>query len=328
MAQGPEVSFCATNLNTGDRLPAALESIRGLGAAVARPFEVVVADGPSEDGARAFLEQAARSDPRVRLIAHPFRNRGRGRRLAFEASRGTTIVPFDTSLAYAPRYGELLRRYLALPTDAMLFSEVCALRRTTVVSVGGWRDLVGGEDLDLYARIIERFGVVAYPTAARESQSERLSSYDRQMRYVRGSRWRRARRIYEVQRDQIIGANYRVRDLMDFNRRKPAVRRGAYRLFFTAAAIGARLSPLRPFAFDRNNYLILREETFRSMLEGRHAALGWTEPGPKLVLSEDEVDYLDRDSALWKAERGRIRELYEVKERPADRPAADGAARI
>ena len=313
MEARPVVSFCATNLNTGDRLPASLDSIRGIGQAIAQPFEVIVADGPSEEGVRAFLEQRARSDPQFRLVAHPFRNRGRGRRLAFEASRGTTIVPFDTSLAYASRYGELLRRYLPLPNEAMLFSEICALRRTTIESVGGWRDLVGGEDVDLYARVIERFGIVAYPTPQRESQSERLSSYVRQMRYVRGSRLARARRIYEVQRDQIIGANYRVGDLMDFNRRKPAARRAAYRLFFTVAAAGARLSSRKPFAFGRNNYLILREETFRSMLEGRHSALGWGEPGPKLLLSPDEVDYLERNSALWKAEGARIRELYEVK---------------
>ena len=195
----------------------------------------------------------------------------------------------------------------------MLFSEICALRRSTIESVGGWRDLVGGEDIDLYARVIARFGLVAYPTARRESQSERLSSYERQMRYVRGSRLARLRRIYQVQRDQIIGAHYQVRDLMDFNRRKPAARRAAYRMFFTVAALGARFSPRKPFALGRNNYLILREETFRSMLEGRHSALGWAEPGPKLLLSQDEVDYLERNSALWQAERARIPELYEVE---------------
>ena len=104
-----------------------------------------------------------------------------------------------------------------------------------------------------------------------------------------------------------------MRDLLDFNRRKPFGHRLAYRGFFTAAAIAARLSPFKPYVFSRNNYLILREETFRSMLEGRHVPLGWSEPGPKLVLSADEVDYLSRDSALWTAEAGRIRELYEVK---------------
>jgi hypothetical protein len=222
-------------------------------------------------------------------------------------------VPFDTSLAYDAPYGDLLRRYLALSTESMLFSEICALRRSTITAVGGWRGLVGGEDVDLYARVIERFGLLAFPTPRRESQSEGLSSYRRQMRYVRGSRLRRARRIYEVQRDQIIGANYRVRDLMDFNRGKPWSRRLAYRAFFTMAAIGARLSPVKPSNFDRNNYLILREATFRSMLEGRHASLAWPEPGPTLLLSADEVGYLEARSSVWRTAGPRIRALYALK---------------
>jgi len=313
MVGEPSVSFCATNLNTRDRLSDGLESIRVLGVALGQPFEIVVADGPSDDGAREFLEGRARTDPHLRLVVHDHRNRGYGRRRAFETSRGTTIVPFDTSVVYASRYGDLLRRYLAVPTDAMLFSEICALRRTSIEAVGGWRDLVGGEDVDLYARVIERYGLVAFPTARRESQSQRLSSLDRQMRYVRGSRLARWRRIYVVQRDQIIGCNYRVRDLLDFNRSKPAGRRAAYRIFFTVAAIGARFSSLAPSAFPRNNYLILREETFRSMLAGRHLELEWDEPGPKLLLSRDEVDYLERNSTLWKQAGPRIHDLYEIK---------------
>jgi len=307
MAEDPEVSFCATNLNTRDRLGSSLDSVFALGAAIGRPFEVVVAEGPSTDGARSLLEERARGDPRLRLVLHGERNRGYGRRRAFEASRGAVIVPFDTSLVYAPIYAELLGRYVALGSEAMLFSEICALRRTTVIEVGGWRDLVGGEDIDLYARVISRFGLIAYPTAVAESQSRPLGSVERQMRYVRGSRIGRWRRMSVVVRDQIIGDNYTVADLMAFNARKPAGRRFAYRLFFSLAAIRARFSPLRPFRFERNNYLILREETLRSLLEERHRRLGWAGPPPCLLLTDDEITYLERRSRLWKDEESRLR---------------------
>ena len=303
MPVAAEVSFCATNLNTGDRIAASLDSVVGLGRMIGRPFEVVVADGPTTDGARALLETRAAAGTELRLVRHTARNRGYGRRLAFEASSGRVIVPFDTSIAYDPSYGGLLARYVGSATESMLFSEICALRRSTIEAVGGWRDLVGGEDLDLYGRIIERFGVVAWPTAHVESQSHALGAYARQMRYVSGSRIARWRRILTVQRDQIIGANYSVADLMAFNAAKPLGRRVAYRLFFTAAAARARLSPLRPFRFPRNNYLILREETLRSMLEGRERSLGWDGPPPRLLLTDDELVYLRRRSRLW-AEAG------------------------
>ncbi len=313
MPVAPEVSFCATNLNTGDRIAASIDSILELGAAIDRPFEVVVADGPSTDGARATLEVRARDDPRIRLVTHAERNRGYGRRRAFEASQGTVIVPFDTSIAYDARYGGLLAAYVHAGGSAMLFSEICALRRATIEAVGGWRDLVGGEDVDLYARVIERFGLVAWPTDWAASQSKAMGSYARQMRYVSGARVARWRRILAVQRDQIVGANYTVADLMAFNAAKPWGRRFVYRLFFTLAATRARTSPLRPYRFPRNNYLILREETLRSMLEGRERALGWSGPAPRLLLTEDEVGYLARRSRLWAEATGRVAGLVGLK---------------
>jgi glycosyltransferase involved in cell wall biosynthesis len=313
MVPGVEVSFTTTNLNTADRLPASLASIRALGDALGAEYEVVVADGPSGAEAKALLHGAARADPRVRLVEHDQRSRGHGRRLAFEASRGSTIIPFDTSLQYAPLYAELLRRWRGLRTDRMLFSEVCALSRRSIEASGGWRDLIGGEDVDLYGRVVDRFGLLAYPTPIRQTQSAAIGAYARQMRYVSGSRWARFQRIYTVQRDQIIGADYRVADLMAFNATKPWGRRVAYRAFFTLAAAGARLRPIRPVHLAQNHYLAVREATLRSMLDGSYHELGWDGPGPKLLLTPDEVTYLERRSPLWAAERERLRGFYELK---------------
>lgn len=298
MPDSPQVSFCATNLNTADRLPASLASIEQLGEALGAPYEVVVADGPSTDGARALLEAHARTRPSFHLLVHGARNRGYGRRRAFETSSGATIIPFDTSIEYSPSYASILRAYLVLDTERMLFSEICALRRRTVEAVGGWRDLIGGEDIDLYARVVSRFGVIAYPTSLRESQSRSLRAFDRQMRYVRGSYFARMRRIYAVQRDQLIGANYRVRDLMGFNRRKPTAQRVALRGFFTLVALGARLRPIRPFVLDRNNYLYVREAILDSIVRGDWHVLGAEAP-PRLLLTDDEVEYLEHASRRW-----------------------------
>lgn len=309
MTDRPEVSFCATNLNTSDRLVGAIESVERLGESIGRPFEVVVADGPSTDGARELLARRAREDAHFRLVTHEQRSRGHGRRLAFEASRGRTIVPFDTSITYAPEYGPLLAAYVQLATDQMLVSEICALARSSIESVGGWRDLVGGEDVDLYARVIRRFGLIAYPTAIPSSQSRTLGAFERQMRYVSGGRVARFRRILAVQRDQIIGSNYRIADLMAFNAKKRLGRRASYRAFFTLAWVTSRLRRLKPFVFDRSNFLLIREETLRSMLEGREKVLGWPGPPVRLLLTDDEVTFLERRSSLWAAEGSRVRAL-------------------
>jgi glycosyltransferase involved in cell wall biosynthesis len=313
MSDRPEVSFCATNLNTSERLVGAIDSVERLGEAIGRPFEIVVADGPSTDGAREVLARRALEDPHFRLVTHEQRSRGHGRRLAFEASLGRIIVPFDTSIAYASDYGPMLGAYVRVATDQMLFSEICALTRHSIESVGGWRDLVGGEDVDLYARVIQRFGLIAYPTALPASQSRTLGAFERQMRYVTGGRVARFRRILAVQRDQIIGSNYRIADLMAFNAKKPLRRRVVYRAFFTLAWIRSRFRDLKPFVFDRSNFLLIREETLRSMLEGREKVLGWPGPPVRLLLTDDEVTFLERRSALWAAEGARVRALVGPK---------------
>jgi glycosyltransferase involved in cell wall biosynthesis len=309
----PTVSFCATNLNTVDRLPASLASITALGESLRVPFEIVVADGPSDDGATAWLTQAALADSRLHVIRQDERNRGRGRRLAFEASRGRWVVPFDTSLAYDSAYGPILARYLALGSAKMLFSEIVALPRESVEALGGWRDLIGGEDVDLYARVIARFGIIGYPTGAASSQSAKLGSYARQMRYIRGGRVARLRRIYAVQRDQIIGSHATVSDLMAFNGSKPFGRRVALRAFFVLASWGARLSPIRAAELGRNNYLIVREGLFESFLAGDWATVSGGGPPPRLPLTDDEVAFLSVRSAVYRDRRAELAPFLTAK---------------
>ena len=299
----PTVSFTATNLNTFDRLPSSLDSIRALGEAVGGSYEIVVADGPSDDGATEWLAHQASVDPRLHVVSTPERNRGRGRREAFEASVGRTIVPFDTSLAYDAAYGPILARFLALRSPKMLFSEICGLPRSAIEAVGGWRDLIGGEDVDLYARVIARFGVIAYPTGHAASQSAKLGSYARQMRYVRGGRVARFRRIYAVQRDQIIGSHATVSDLLAFNRSRPALRRAALAGFFALAALGAKLSSIGPAELGKNNYVIVREGLFQSILAEEWRAVAPQGPPPQLPLTEDETDFLSVRSSVFQTRR-------------------------
>lgn len=308
-----EVSFCATNLNGRPTLEASLASIERLGERMAVPYEIVVAEGPSDDGSTEWLVRWVGTGASHRLVRHQERNRGYGRRQAFLASRGAWIVPFDTSLVYPEEYAGLLSAYRRLGSRRMLFSELCAIPRSEVEAVGGWRDLIGGEDVDLYARLIAHAGLIAYPTDDRRAQSARLGSFARQMRYVRGSRWRRYRRMYAVQRDQIVGANYRVDDLMAFNRRKPWPRRLAYRLFFTLAYVGARRSPIRPYVADRNNYLLVREAILSSLERGDFRSLEWSPQEPRLPLTPDEIDYLSVKSEYWKRAPATVRRFVVEK---------------
>lgn len=299
---GPLISYCATNLDTERTLSASLASIETIARGVGGPFEVVVADGPSPVSVRGILDRWAEEGANRRVVRHGRRNRGFGRRHAFEASHGDLVVPFDTSIVYDPIYGSLLSRYARLRTDRMLFSELCALRRTTIAAVGGWRDLIGGEDVDLYAPVAARFGLIAYPIGTASSQATVMDSFSRQMRYMSGSRVRRTYRMFLTQRDQMIGANYRIQDLMAFNRRKPGRVKAAAWLWFAATRIAASFGPLpRRRVEGANNYLFLRERTIDSMVREGFRELDWPDGPPvRLPLTVDERTYLASRSELWR----------------------------
>lgn len=310
-----EISFCATNLDTASTLLASLASVDALGRASGRSFEVVVADGPSPPPVRASLSAWAASGPERKVVFHYQRNRGYGRRRAFEASRGSWIVPFDTSIVYGSTYGTLLARYFQLGTDRMLFSEICALSRRSVSGVGGWRDLIGAEDLDLYAPVASRFGVIAYPTGEPSSQSKVMGQYAREMRYTEGRTLRRLYRMFLIQRDKVIGANYRVSDLMAFNSAKPLGVRFAIRGWFAAAIVASTFSRIsRRSLGAENNYLFLRNRIIESMLRGDYRELAWADgPAPRLPLTPDESRYLGQKSDVWRRAHSQAPQLFVTK---------------
>ena len=85
-------------------------------------FEVLVADGMSDDGTREIVRKVAQSDSRVRLIDNPGRIVSTGLNEAVRAARGGIIVRMDAHTEYAPDY---VRQCVAV------------LRQTGADNVGG-----------------------------------------------------------------------------------------------------------------------------------------------------------------------------------------------
>lgn len=67
-------------------------------------IEVIVADGMSTDGTRAFLQQMADSHPAIRVLDNPGRIVSTGLNAAIKAARGEIIVRMDAHSVYAPDY--------------------------------------------------------------------------------------------------------------------------------------------------------------------------------------------------------------------------------
>ena len=67
-------------------------------------FEVIVADGMSDDGTRAILERMAGENPRLRVIDNPGRIVSTGLNAAIGSARGRVLVRFDAHTWYATDY--------------------------------------------------------------------------------------------------------------------------------------------------------------------------------------------------------------------------------
>jgi succinoglycan biosynthesis protein ExoA len=67
-------------------------------------FEVLVADGVSNDGTREFLERFSAENPKVRLLNNPGRIVSTGLNAALREARGEVIVRMDAHTVYAPDY--------------------------------------------------------------------------------------------------------------------------------------------------------------------------------------------------------------------------------
>lgn len=67
-------------------------------------YEVIVADGESDDGTRARLDEWARREPRLRIVSNPGRFVSSGLNRAIGVAVGDIIARMDVHTEYAPDY--------------------------------------------------------------------------------------------------------------------------------------------------------------------------------------------------------------------------------
>ncbi|HKN06537.1 MAG TPA: glycosyltransferase [Thermoplasmata archaeon] len=106
----PTVSVILATLNERENLPQLLDR---LWRVALPPFEVLVVDDGSTDGTREYLNGAARSEPRLRLIWHDGKQTTlRAQCQGIAASRGRFVVVMDADLQHPPEVLPAMVKYL------------------------------------------------------------------------------------------------------------------------------------------------------------------------------------------------------------------------
>jgi glycosyltransferase involved in cell wall biosynthesis len=99
----PAVSIILPCRNERRHIETCLRSVLAL-EEPAGGFEVIVADGMSDDGTRDILSSIAAADPRVRVIDNPQRITPTALNAAIRAARAPVIARIDSHTEYAPDY--------------------------------------------------------------------------------------------------------------------------------------------------------------------------------------------------------------------------------
>ncbi len=118
---GEAISIVVPCRNEAGAIAEALDSILAQDLA-GFTWEILIADGMSNDGTRAILERYRRDEPRVRVIDNPRRTVPAGLNAAIREARGEIVLRMDAHTSYAPDY---VRR------------SVETLRATGAANVGG-----------------------------------------------------------------------------------------------------------------------------------------------------------------------------------------------
>ena len=99
----PAVSVIVPCRNERDQVDTSLRSILAQESPTG-DFEVIIADGLSDDGTHEVLKELEREDSRLRIIDNPGRIVATGLNSAIRLARGDVIVRMDTHTRYAPDY--------------------------------------------------------------------------------------------------------------------------------------------------------------------------------------------------------------------------------
>jgi succinoglycan biosynthesis protein ExoA len=102
-SSNPLVSIVVPCRNEIDHIETTVDSILAQDPPIGG-FELIVADGMSEDGTRDILLRLANSEPRLRLIDNPGAIVSTGLNSAIREARGEIIIRMDSHTTYAPDY--------------------------------------------------------------------------------------------------------------------------------------------------------------------------------------------------------------------------------
>lgn len=290
------LSFCASAYNAGKDVIESIESISTIASELGYPYEIIVVSPHGNRSIRDLTGRVGRNIDNFYHVRQDIRNSGQAMRIGFEASRYRFFIPFSSGTIYDIRYADLIHSFITKREKKLFLSELPVIHRDLVSEAGGYRDLSHGHDIDLYSRIALMYGVIAYP--ALFNRIPLVSPPPAWGARDGGSDGRKSSLGNLI--DHIIACNYEIEDLITLYSGSRSFGRSHSRVTLSLLYAASRLRRLKPFRFDRNNYLILMENIFESLVLKDFARYGVEDIKANMLLTHEEIRYLRERSRLYR----------------------------
>ncbi len=280
-----KLSFCTVvNDDVSSRVKMSLDSIINVAEEMGYPYELVVS---------VHIPVNFKSD-KIKFITETFTTQGSGKQLAYLHSTGNYIIIFNPYTTYSPETSDVIHSFLEKREKRALIYNLMVISRDLLDKTGGWRNLREYEDIDLLARIAGEGGIVAFP-------SEQYDS----LVYRAGGKKSFLNRTLNL-RDAIISCNFGLKDIKILHIEP-------FYLSFISFLL-SKLSGIKPYKFKENNRIIVMESIMESLILKDFENYFIPNPIPKLRISSNELEYMEKRSYLWNKINKSIMEIIQISD--------------
>jgi len=296
LGNGMAISFCSWIEDLSDIHEDSIRSIDNIGKEIGFSYEIIVSGGVRHVSEGEERHHLMRMFPELSEVILDRKIAGYGKNVAFENSAGKFIIMFDAQTVYNLDLADMIHSFILSGIKKMVFSPLAIIPRMIINEVGRWRELTDGEDIDLYTRVALSYGILAFPFSGsgKGKGTFTLPSPD----YVKIEGHNLRERIIQL-RDLIIGCNYSMGDLISFMNSggKKLVLKNA--VLYSSAYILSRISAIKPYRFDRNNYLVVLESLLESLVLKEYTRIDTTDMPIRFRMSVKQISYLKEKSKLY-----------------------------
>lgn len=177
-----DISIYATVYNNFSRVDRSLNSIIKQFPDFSESFEFIIVDNCSNDGTWEILQKFAKRYKNIKLIREHC-SRGKGRGDAFNNTVGEYTFYVDLDTVYNDNLSKVIYKLFSIKFDGLLGNNMGFARRNTILSMGGWKELLASEDTEFFARAVYKLSKI-YWIPINLMQNEAYNKSFRELRYA------------------------------------------------------------------------------------------------------------------------------------------------